>query len=82
MRKLDRDLLQLITSFIGICRTTIMLTCDKNFILIMLQLRGKIAVLQDGLTEMPFDIKNACLYIETSSTSTINLTLISPPHLQ
>ena len=48
----------------------------------MLQLRGKIAVLKDGLTQIQFDIQNIYLYIETLSTSTINPTLISLPALQ
>ena len=48
----------------------------------MLQLRGKIAVLQDGLTQIQFDIQNVYSYIETLSTSTINPTLINPPGLQ
>ena len=46
-RTLDRDLLQLNVSFTVISRETIMLAYDKNFILNMLQLRGKIAVLKD-----------------------------------
>ena len=55
----------------------------KTFILtIMLQFRGKIAVLQDKLTQIQFSIQNVKSYIETLSTSTINSTLISPPDLQ
>ena len=50
--KLDRELLQLNTSFTALSRVTIMLIYDKNFILTMLHLRGKIEVLQDVLTQI------------------------------
>ena len=56
-----------------------MLTYNKNFILTMLQLIGKMEVLQDGLTQIQFDIRSVSSYIETSSTSIINPTLINPP---
>ena len=36
----------------------IMLIYDKYVILSMLQLRGKIAVLQDGLIQIQFDTQN------------------------
>ena len=44
----------------------------------MSRLRGKIAVWQDGLTQLQFDIKNVYSYIETLSTCSINPKLIKP----
>ena len=82
LMKLDKELLHLNASFAVLSRETIMLTFDKNFILTMLHLRGKIAVLQDRLTQIQFDIQNIYSDIETLSTSTINPTLINPTNLQ
>ena len=62
-RKLDRELLQLNTSFTVISRETVMLTY-KKIILNMLQHRQKIAVLRDGLTQIQLDIKHVSSYIE------------------
>ena len=45
LKKLDRKSLQLNASFTVLSRETIMVTYDKNFILTMLQLRSKNAVL-------------------------------------
>ena len=47
LKKLDRELPQLSTNFTTLSTETIILTYDKNFILTMLQLRGKISVLHD-----------------------------------
>ena len=57
-RKLARELLQLKASFTVLSRKTIMLTYEKNSIFTTLQLKGKIAVLQDRFTQIEFDIKN------------------------
>ena len=65
-----------------ISRETILLTYDKNFILTILQLRGKSVVLGDGMTQIEFDIQNLSSCIEILSTSTIYPTLTSPPDLQ
>ena len=73
LKKLDRDLLQLNASFTANSRKSITLNNDKNFVLIMLQLRGKIAVLWDGPTQIEFDILNVYSYTEILSTSTINI---------
>ena len=48
----------------------------------MLQLRGKITVLWDGLTQIQFDIQNVYSYIEVLLTNTINITLINLPEPQ
>ena len=49
-----------------------MLTYDKNFILTMLQLRSKVLVLWDGLTQIQFDIQSVFhtlkLYLLAPST--------------
>ena len=45
----------------------------------MLQLWGKISVLQDSLTQTQFDIRNVFAYIGPLPTSIINPTLINPP---
>ena len=39
-------------------------------------------MLQDGLIQIQFDIQNTYVYIETLSSSRINLKLINPPNLQ
>ena len=54
--KLGSELLQINASFTALSRETRMLTGGKNFILRMLQLIGKVSVLQDGLTQIQFDI--------------------------
>ena len=46
-----------------------MLTYDKNFIMIMLQLTGKFCSFCDGLAQ----IQNVYSYIETLSLSTITI---------
>ena len=59
-----------------------MLPYDKNFILMMLQLRGKISLLHNRLTQIQFNIQNVYSCIENLFTSTINPTLISSSDLQ
>ena len=55
LQKIDRELLQLNASVITFPREMIMLTYDKNN-LTMSQLRGKIADLLGGLSQIQFDI--------------------------
>ena len=43
----------------------------------MLQMHGKISIVQDILSQIQFNIKNIYAYFETLSTSTINPTLIN-----
>ena len=53
-------------------------TYDKNFMWTILHVRGKIAVLWDGLTQIHFGIHIQMFIhtLKTLSTSTINPTLI------
>ena len=55
LKRLYREIFQLNACFTVLSTETIMLTYHKNFILIILQLRGKIAALQDGLTPVQFN---------------------------
>ena len=60
----------------------VMLTDDKNYILKMLQLRGTISALKDGLMQFHFDIKMYIHILRCCQLSTINQTLIHSPDLQ
>ena len=48
----------------------------------MLELHGKIAVLQDGLTQIQLDIQNIYAYMDSLSSNSINPTLIDPSDLR
>ena len=60
--------MQLNASITVLSRETLMLTYDKNFILMILDLRGKVSILHDSLTQVQFDIQHIYAHIETLST--------------
>ena len=80
LKDLDQEWLLFSESFTVPSRETITLTYDKKVIFTMPQLRHKIAILQDALIQIQFDIKNIYSYIETYQY--YNLNINQPPDLQ
>ena len=82
LKMLSRDLMQLNNSMNSVSEGIKALEFSKNFILAMLQLRNRLAIMRDGMENLKEDLSKIYEYMTSLATHKVTLNLIPPTDLR